>query len=195
MALFTSSPLHPFPTYTWQHHQLPPFQFLLYFHQPPPLLLLLTLLCFSIILCSKGLLTASSLQTQQNYSPHPENHTHFLTLSFLIDPSSLPRFLPWLTNILRTQLPTNTPIASLPSTVLISFNTPTTRYLWFFSVFMFLAWLSWKLFTLMLKMGFWLCYKVDWYPWGEEAFAEARKRDVPIFLSSKNCYIILALNK
>ncbi|KAG8477663.1 hypothetical protein CXB51_027700 [Gossypium anomalum] len=24
---------------------------------------------------------------------------------------------------------------------------------------------------------------VDWYPWGEEAFAEARKRDVPIFLS------------
>ncbi|CAI0447668.1 unnamed protein product [Linum tenue] len=25
---------------------------------------------------------------------------------------------------------------------------------------------------------------VDWYPWGEEAFAEARRRDVPIFLSS-----------
>lgn len=24
---------------------------------------------------------------------------------------------------------------------------------------------------------------VDWYPWGEEAFAEARKRDIPIFLS------------
>lgn len=24
---------------------------------------------------------------------------------------------------------------------------------------------------------------VDWYPWGEEAFAEARKRNVPIFLS------------
>ncbi|KAL6505018.1 hypothetical protein OROGR_024835 [Orobanche gracilis] len=24
---------------------------------------------------------------------------------------------------------------------------------------------------------------VDWYPWGEEAFSEARKRDVPIFLS------------
>ncbi|KHG22136.1 Spermatogenesis-associated 20 [Gossypium arboreum] len=24
---------------------------------------------------------------------------------------------------------------------------------------------------------------VDWFPWGEEAFAEARKRDVPIFLS------------
>ncbi|KAL6271785.1 hypothetical protein ACE6H2_028696 [Prunus campanulata] len=24
---------------------------------------------------------------------------------------------------------------------------------------------------------------VDWYPWGEEAFAEARKRDVPIFVS------------
>lgn len=29
-----------------------------------------------------------------------------------------------------------------------------------------------------------MCYKVDWYPWSEEAFAEARKRDVPIFLSS-----------
>lgn len=28
--------------------------------------------------------------------------------------------------------------------------------------------------------------KVDWYPWGEEAFAEARKRDVPIFLSSNS---------
>nr|GMD22092.1 spermatogenesis-associated protein 20 [Ipomoea batatas] len=25
---------------------------------------------------------------------------------------------------------------------------------------------------------------VDWYPWGEEAFADARKRDVPIFLST-----------
>ncbi|KAL6968455.1 dTMP kinase [Sarracenia purpurea var. burkii] len=24
---------------------------------------------------------------------------------------------------------------------------------------------------------------VNWYPWGEEAFEEARKRDVPIFLS------------
>ncbi len=24
---------------------------------------------------------------------------------------------------------------------------------------------------------------VDWYPWGEEAFAEARRRDVPILLS------------
>ncbi|HED52724.1 MAG TPA: DUF255 domain-containing protein, partial [Phycisphaerales bacterium] len=24
---------------------------------------------------------------------------------------------------------------------------------------------------------------VDWYPWGEEAFAEARRRDVPIFVS------------
>ncbi|KAG6415323.1 hypothetical protein SASPL_122731 [Salvia splendens] len=24
---------------------------------------------------------------------------------------------------------------------------------------------------------------VDWYPWGEEAFAEARKRDIPVFLS------------
>src|SRR5437870_8386530 len=24
---------------------------------------------------------------------------------------------------------------------------------------------------------------VDWWPWGDEAFAEARRRDVPIFLS------------
>jgi uncharacterized protein YyaL (SSP411 family) len=24
---------------------------------------------------------------------------------------------------------------------------------------------------------------VDWFPWGEEAFAEARRREVPIFLS------------
>ena len=24
---------------------------------------------------------------------------------------------------------------------------------------------------------------VDWHPWGEEAFAEARRRDVPFFLS------------
>src|SRR5262245_53355774 len=24
---------------------------------------------------------------------------------------------------------------------------------------------------------------VDWYPWGDEAVAEAKKRDVPIFLS------------
>ena len=24
---------------------------------------------------------------------------------------------------------------------------------------------------------------VDWWPWGPEAFAEARRRDVPIFLS------------
>jgi uncharacterized protein len=31
---------------------------------------------------------------------------------------------------------------------------------------------------------------VDWYPWGEEAFAEARQRDVPIFLSVgySTCY-------
>ncbi|MFN4242523.1 MAG: DUF255 domain-containing protein [Tepidisphaerales bacterium] len=31
---------------------------------------------------------------------------------------------------------------------------------------------------------------VDWYPWGEEAFAEARRRDVPIFLSIgySTCY-------
>ncbi|GFQ03340.1 spermatogenesis-associated protein 20 [Phtheirospermum japonicum] len=27
---------------------------------------------------------------------------------------------------------------------------------------------------------------VDWYPWGEEAFSEARKRDVPIFLSMES---------
>ncbi|HBN77307.1 MAG TPA: hypothetical protein DD473_16140, partial [Planctomycetaceae bacterium] len=24
---------------------------------------------------------------------------------------------------------------------------------------------------------------VDWYPWGEEAFAEAKKRELPVFLS------------
>ena len=24
---------------------------------------------------------------------------------------------------------------------------------------------------------------VDWYPWGEEAFAEARRRDVPVLVS------------
>jgi uncharacterized protein YyaL (SSP411 family) len=24
---------------------------------------------------------------------------------------------------------------------------------------------------------------VDWWPWGDEAFAEARRRDVPVFLS------------
>ncbi|MFZ1854931.1 MAG: thioredoxin domain-containing protein, partial [Candidatus Nanopelagicales bacterium] len=24
---------------------------------------------------------------------------------------------------------------------------------------------------------------VDWYPWGDEAFAEAKRRDVPVFLS------------
>ncbi|HHN77373.1 MAG TPA: thioredoxin domain-containing protein, partial [Phycisphaerales bacterium] len=31
---------------------------------------------------------------------------------------------------------------------------------------------------------------VDWYPWGPEAFAEARRRDVPIFLSIgySTCY-------
>ena len=31
---------------------------------------------------------------------------------------------------------------------------------------------------------------VDWFPWGEEAFAEARRRDVPIFLSVgySTCY-------
>jgi hypothetical protein len=32
---------------------------------------------------------------------------------------------------------------------------------------------------------------VDWYPWGEEAFEEARKRDVPIFLSSCLLYPLL----
>ena len=24
---------------------------------------------------------------------------------------------------------------------------------------------------------------VDWFPWGDEAFEEARRRDVPVFLS------------
>ena len=24
---------------------------------------------------------------------------------------------------------------------------------------------------------------VDWFPWGEEAFAEARRRDVPVMVS------------
>lgn len=32
--------------------------------------------------------------------------------------------------------------------------------------------------------------KVNWYPWGEEAFEEARKRDVPIFLSSIVLFIV-----
>ncbi|KAK3041455.1 hypothetical protein RJ639_000432, partial [Escallonia herrerae] len=32
---------------------------------------------------------------------------------------------------------------------------------------------------------------VNWYPWGEEAFSEARKRDVPIFLSSNFSLISL----
>lgn len=39
-------------------------------------------------------------------------------------------------------------------------------------------------------------FKVDWYPWGEEAFAEARRRDVPIFLSSNYlplCILLLFL--
>ncbi|KAH9786255.1 Thioredox DsbH domain-containing protein [Citrus sinensis] len=31
---------------------------------------------------------------------------------------------------------------------------------------------------------------VDWFAWGEEAFAEARKRDVPIFLSSQNLFLL-----
>ena len=31
---------------------------------------------------------------------------------------------------------------------------------------------------------------VDWFPWGDDAFAEARRRDVPIFLSIgySTCY-------
>lgn len=33
--------------------------------------------------------------------------------------------------------------------------------------------------------------KVDWYPWGEEAFELARKKDVPIFLSSCLLYPLL----
>ncbi|RVX20797.1 Spermatogenesis-associated protein 20 [Vitis vinifera] len=32
---------------------------------------------------------------------------------------------------------------------------------------------------------------VDWYPWGEEAFSESRKRDVPIFLSSRFSFLFL----
>ncbi|KAJ0052423.1 hypothetical protein Pint_01038 [Pistacia integerrima] len=32
---------------------------------------------------------------------------------------------------------------------------------------------------------------VNWYPWDEEAFAEARKRDVPIFLSTNFDYLDL----
>ncbi|KAL5135659.1 hypothetical protein HKD37_03G008516 [Glycine soja] len=34
---------------------------------------------------------------------------------------------------------------------------------------------------------------VDWYPWGEEAFAEARRRDAPIFLSSNSLLFRLFL--
>jgi hypothetical protein len=33
--------------------------------------------------------------------------------------------------------------------------------------------------------------KVDWYPWGEEAFAEARRRDAPIFLSSNSLIFVI----
>lgn len=29
-------------------------------------------------------------------------------------------------------------------------------------------------------------YPVDWYPWGAEAFAEARRRDVPVMVSVGN---------
>lgn len=47
------------------------------------------------------------------------------------------------------------------------------RYLIFFS---YLISLGSRLFMFSLK--------VDWYPWGEEAFEKARKRNVPIFLSS-----------
>lgn len=39
----------------------------------------------------------------------------------------------------------------------------------------------------ILKFGI---LKVNWYPWGEEAFEEARKRDVPIFLSSIVLFIV-----
>uniref|UniRef100_A0A0E0CCP6 Spermatogenesis-associated protein 20-like TRX domain-containing protein n=1 Tax=Oryza meridionalis TaxID=40149 RepID=A0A0E0CCP6_9ORYZ len=31
---------------------------------------------------------------------------------------------------------------------------------------------------------------VDWYPWGEEAFENARRKDVPIFLSSMKCHVM-----
>ncbi|WVZ05300.1 hypothetical protein V8G54_018646 [Vigna mungo] len=34
---------------------------------------------------------------------------------------------------------------------------------------------------------------VDWYPWGEEAFAEARRRDVPIFLSTLPVVFLAAI--
>ncbi|KAG2406609.1 uncharacterized protein HKW66_Vig0058650 [Vigna angularis] len=34
---------------------------------------------------------------------------------------------------------------------------------------------------------------VDWYPWGEEAFAEARRRDVPIFLSTLPVLFLTAI--
>jgi hypothetical protein len=29
----------------------------------------------------------------------------------------------------------------------------------------------------------WLFVQVDWFPWGEQAFAKARMEDKPIFLS------------
>lgn len=39
----------------------------------------------------------------------------------------------------------------------------------------------------ILKFGI---LEVNWYPWGEEAFEEAGKRDVPIFLSSIVLFIV-----
>lgn len=44
----------------------------------------------------------------------------------------------------------------------------------------------------LIKVSIFWRLKVNWYPWGEEAFAEATKRDVPIFLSS-NMKFIFAL--
>lgn len=38
---------------------------------------------------------------------------------------------------------------------------------------------------LIRMTGFVFVFQVNWYPWGDEAFEEARKRNVPIFLSSK----------
>lgn len=40
-------------------------------------------------------------------------------------------------------------------------------------------------FHLVLTDSF-IPFQVDWYPWGDEAFAEARRRDAPIFLSSNS---------
>ncbi|RZC51933.1 hypothetical protein C5167_020358 [Papaver somniferum] len=36
---------------------------------------------------------------------------------------------------------------------------------------------------------------VNWYPWGEEAFEEAKKRDIPIFLSSKYAFLYYLVDR